>query len=149
VLIDVFIAILLEMVRVSSLPFAVGLYLPISTSAAIFVGGAVRWLVDRKRKGESESEAEFSPGMLMASGLIAGGAILGVVQAILFTLEDQGMISMKALDLSRFLPDALAVNHAWYPMIMFLIMAAALYHIGVRRQKNKTPPTATVVTKKD
>jgi putative OPT family oligopeptide transporter len=135
VLIGVFIAIMLELLSVSSLPFAVGLYLPISTSAAIFAGGTVRYLVDRKRKGESSSEAEFSPGMLMASGLIAGGAILGVIQAILFTAEDKGFLSMASLDLSRFLPDALAVNHSWYPMAMFLIMAGALYWVGVKRKK--------------
>jgi putative OPT family oligopeptide transporter len=135
VLIGVFIAIMLELVRVSSLPFAVGLYLPISTSAAIFVGGGVRWLVDRKRKDESSSEAEFSPGMLMASGLIAGGAILGVIQAILFTLHDKEVINMASLDFSRFLPDALLVNDSWYPMFMFLLMAGALYWVGVKKKQ--------------
>jgi hypothetical protein len=111
------------------------LYLPISTSAAIFVGGAVRFLVDRKRKGESASESEFSPGMLMASGLIAGGAILGVIQAILFTAEDKGFLSMASLDFSRFLPDALVVNDSVYPMFMFLLMAGALYWVAVKRKK--------------
>jgi len=83
VLAGVFIAIMMELVGVSSLPFAVGLYLPISTSAGIFTGGIVRRLVDRRRTGQSAAQAEFSPGMLMASGLIAGGAIAGVVQSII------------------------------------------------------------------
>jgi hypothetical protein len=135
VFIGVFIAIILELLGVASLPFAVGLYLPISTSAAIFVGGAIRWLVDRKRKGESAAEAEFSPGMLMASGLIAGGAILGVIQAILFTADDKGWLSMDSLNLSRFLPNALAINDGMWPMAMFLVMAASLYWIGTRPQK--------------
>jgi putative OPT family oligopeptide transporter len=135
VLIGVFIAIMLELAGLSSLPFAVGLYLPISTSAGIYAGGLVRWLVDRKRKNESSSEAEFSPGMLMASGLIAGGAILGVVNAGLLIADANDVFSMKAIDLSRFLPASLVTNEGVYPMIMFLFMAAALYFVGVKRNK--------------
>jgi putative OPT family oligopeptide transporter len=82
VLLGVFIAIMLELCGVASLPFAVGVYLPISTSAPIFVGGMVRWAVDRARR-TSEAEAEFSPGVLLSSGYIAGGAIAGVVLAVL------------------------------------------------------------------
>src|SRR5260370_13629739 len=70
VLVGMFLAIIMELVGVSSLPFAVGLYLPIETSAGIFVGGLVRLLVDRQRQDQTEAEAEFSPGVLMASGLI-------------------------------------------------------------------------------
>jgi putative OPT family oligopeptide transporter len=142
VLIGVFIAILLELVRVSSLPFAVGLYLPIGTSAAIFVGGTIRWLVDRKRRGESAAEAEFSPGMLMASGLIAGGAILGVLQSILML-----SIDVSIFDLRAFLPDSLATNENVYPMFMFLLMAGALYAIGTRK-KASVPKAATRKKKK-
>jgi putative OPT family oligopeptide transporter len=138
VLIGVFIAIILELVGVSSLPFAVGLYLPIFTSGGIFVGGAVRWLVDRKRRGESSTEAEFSPGMLMASGLIAGGAILGVIQAGLMGAEVD-----KMLDLSRYLPDVLLTNGDWWPMTPFILMAAGLFWVGIR--KKKVVPTATVI----
>ncbi len=137
VLIGVLIAIVVELLGVPSLPFAVGLYLPLSTSAGIFVGGVVRALVDRRRKGESAAEAEFSPGMLMAAGLVAGGAITGVIQSgILIVNAD------KALDLSARLGDAygaLARNGSWFPMVPFLIMAAGLYWIGVRRdQKPET-----------
>lgn len=82
VLLGVFIALMLELCGVSSLPFAVGVYLPISTSAPIFVGGLMRWLVDRVRKGNA-AEAEFSPGVLLSSGYIAGGAIAGTVLAFL------------------------------------------------------------------
>jgi putative OPT family oligopeptide transporter len=128
VLIGVFLAIMMEMVRVSSLPFAVGLYLPISTSAGIFIGGIVRWLVDRKRK-ETASEAEFSPGMLMASGLIAGGAIAGVVQSIIAFYEKEA-----AFDISSWL-GSLAQNHSWWPLVPFLAMAAGLYVVGAKREK--------------
>jgi hypothetical protein len=82
VLVGVFIALMLELCGVSSLPFAVGVYLPISSSAPIFVGGMVRYVVDRVRGGNA-AEAEFSPGTLLSSGYIAGGAIAGVLIAFL------------------------------------------------------------------
>jgi len=130
VLIGVFLAIILEMVGVSSLPFAVGLYLPIYTSGGIFVGGAMRWLVDRKRKGESASAAEFSPGMLMASGLIAGGAITGVLQSVIVYLEAD-----RGFDLSGILPSFLRTNHTWWPLLPFFGMAFWLYWVGARSKR--------------
>lgn len=140
VMIGVFIAIILELLGVSSLPFAVGLYLPIYTSGGIFVGGAVRWLVDRKRK-DSSSEAEFSPGMLMASGLIAGGAIAGVTQALLIATHADA-----ALDLSRFVPSFLhgSDSYKWWPMLPFLAMAAGLYYIGVKKSAAEVPAARVV-----
>jgi putative OPT family oligopeptide transporter len=148
VFIGVVIAIILELLSVQSLPFAVGLYLPIHTSGGIFVGGLVRHLVDRKRKGESAAQSEFSPGMLMASGLIAGGAILGVIQSILFTAEDRGVLDMSIFDLSGVLPDSLLVNHSWYPMIPFLVMAGALYWVGTNKRVPSDVPPAKIVTDK-
>jgi putative OPT family oligopeptide transporter len=129
VLIGVFIAIILELVGVASLPFAVGLYLPVSTSGAIFVGGAVRWMVDRKRKDLSAAESEFSPGMLMASGLIAGGAITGVVQSVILTAGVD-----KGFDLSDDLPASLVLNETWWPLLPFLLMGAALYWVALRKK---------------
>ena len=129
VLVGVFLALMMELVGVSSLPFAVGLYLPISTSAGIFVGGAVRYLVDRKRKDLSAAEAEFSPGVLLASGLIAGGAIAGVLQSIVAFYEKD-----EVFDFSNFL-GALAQNETWWPMAPFMVMAAVLYFVGVKEKK--------------
>ncbi len=132
VLIGAFLAIMMELVGVSSLPFAVGVYLPISTSAGIFVGGIVRYLVDRKRKGESAAESEFSPGVLMASGLIAGGSIAGVLQALVSVAEAD-----QKFDLSRYFP--LAHNENVWPFLPFLGMAAALYFVGARKEKAAHP----------
>jgi hypothetical protein len=135
VLAGVFIAIILELVGVASLPFAVGLYLPIHTSAGIFVGGIVRWLVDKKRKAATEAEAEFSPGVLMASGLIAGGAIAGVVQAIIAYKEWESKFDLSGIvrSLAKLAPQLsfLESDGVW-PMIPFLAMAAALYWVGVK-----------------
>ncbi len=93
VLLGVFISIVLELSGVSALAFAVGVYLPISTSAPVFVGGMVRWLVDRytrrKHAGAALSEDELiaegdkSNGVLLSSGYIAGGTLAGVIFAFL------------------------------------------------------------------
>ena len=78
--VGVLIAIALELAGVRALPFAVGMYLPISSSTPIFVGGMIRWLVDRKRKGSGDEE--FSPGTLLSSGYIAGGTIAAIPAAV-------------------------------------------------------------------
>ncbi|HSF42364.1 MAG TPA: oligopeptide transporter, OPT family [Thermoanaerobaculia bacterium] len=93
VLLGVMIALVLEMSGIPSLAFAVGVYLPLSSSAPIFIGGLVRWLVDRqlrkklahKNLSEEElvAEGDKSPGVLMASGYIAGGAIAGILIAFM------------------------------------------------------------------
>lgn len=93
VLLGVMIAITLEMSGIPSLAFAVGVYLPLSSSSPIFIGGLVRWLVDRniRRKLEHkklteeqlQAEGDKSSGVLMASGYIAGGALAGIVYAFM------------------------------------------------------------------
>jgi putative OPT family oligopeptide transporter len=93
VLLGVMIAVTLELSFVPALAFAVGVYLPLSSSSPIFFGGLVRWLVDRKTRKKhayaAMSEAQFaeesdkSPGVLLSSGYIAGGAIAGIIIAIL------------------------------------------------------------------
>ncbi len=74
-------ALVVQLCGVSGLAWAVGAYLPISTTFPIFVGGTMRWLSDRLR-GEKE-ESEISSGMLFSTGLVAGGSIAGLLVAIL------------------------------------------------------------------
>lgn len=104
VLIGTMIAVTLELCGVSSLAFAVGLYVPIQFSAPIFIGGIVRWLVDQYLMGsatvtplpgetpaetaaraevEAIKKTETSPGVLLASGYIAGGSLAGVAVAFM------------------------------------------------------------------
>jgi hypothetical protein len=93
VLFGVMIAAVLELAGIPSLAFAVGVYLPLSSSSPILIGGVVRWLVDRARRKELAhknlteeqlvAEGDKSPGVLMASGYIAGGAIAGIGIAFL------------------------------------------------------------------
>ncbi len=75
-----FIAIVCELCGVGSLSFAVGVYLPLNTTSPIFVGGMVKLLVD-KLSGHQGEESEISSGMLYATGLVAGGSLLGVLIA--------------------------------------------------------------------
>jgi putative OPT family oligopeptide transporter len=92
ILIGMFISIVLEILGIHALPVAVGIYLPISTSATIFVGGMVRSLVTRAMKStrqESLSEEETGKGVLLSSGLIAGGAIGGLVVSVARVLAEQ------------------------------------------------------------
>jgi uncharacterized oligopeptide transporter (OPT) family protein len=93
VLLGVMIAVTLQMSFVPALAFAVGVYLPLWASTPIFVGGMVRWLVDRRTRQKAafanmteeqfNAESDKSPGVLLASGYIAGGAIAGILIAIL------------------------------------------------------------------
>jgi hypothetical protein len=93
VLLGVMIAIVLEMSGIPSLAFAVGVYLPLSSSSPIFIGGMIRWLVDKyiakkfKDKNLTEeqlvAEGDKSAGVLMASGYIAGGALAGIIVAFI------------------------------------------------------------------
>ncbi len=86
VLVGVFIAITMELCGVKSLSFAVGLYLPLSTTLPIFIGGAIKGGVEwvKERKGEKvEGDDELGKGNLFATGLVAGGALAGVIVAIL------------------------------------------------------------------
>ncbi len=96
IMIGVFFAVTLEILGLPSLPIAVGAYLPISTSATMFIGGALRWLLERRLPKEEREgpEADSGPGVLFSSGLIAGGAIMGVLLAGLAAQGLDGGINM-------------------------------------------------------
>jgi len=103
VMLGVMIAVTLQMSFVPALAFAVGVYLPLSSSSPIFIGGLVRWLADRHTRqqlkyaamsaDEFAQESDKSPGVLLASGYIAGGAIAGIIIAIL-----QGVPAFEGLN---------------------------------------------------
>jgi len=98
VLLGALIAITLELTGVPSLPFAVGVYLPLESSTPIFLGGMIRYIVERVGKARgttpaSESEAEMSAGSLLSTGYIAGASIAGVLIAF---VAASPIISQKA-----------------------------------------------------
>jgi OPT family oligopeptide transporter len=93
VLVGVFLAITMELCAVRSLAFAVGAYLPLSTTLPIFIGGVIRWVADKKTgvgsKGGHGGDEELGPGNLFATGLVAGGALAGVFVAMLVASSDK------------------------------------------------------------
>jgi hypothetical protein len=139
VLLGVMIAVTLELCGVPSLVFAVGVYLPISSSAPLFFGGAIRWLVDRamrKKAGYAQmSEEQFvaetdkSPGVLLASGYIAGGAIAGIVIAFLAgVLSDTDAKIQKWADVSN--PFYAGPNADLLSLFPFALIAGFLYLVA-------------------
>jgi hypothetical protein len=129
VLLGVALALVLELCGISALPFAVGVYLPISASAPIFVGGVVRHLVERKRgKTQTDAESETGSGVLFSSGLIAGGAIAGILLALTQIMEG---VSDK-LDFSKAM-GTLAQSDL-FSLGVFLAAAVTLFVVG--RKKN-------------
>jgi putative OPT family oligopeptide transporter len=123
VLVGVMVAAVMELCGVASLPFAVGVYLPLSTSVPIFVGGVVRWLVDRKRKGKGDEE--FSPGTLLSSGYIAGGAIAGLVGAVVAGFSWGDKVDLGAV-LGAF------TQHGLTGIIAFAVITFLLYRTATK-----------------
>jgi hypothetical protein len=141
VLLGVFIAIVLELAGVSSLAFAVGVYLPIATTTPIFVGGAVRWLVDkytrRKFAGRDLTEEQLvaegdkSSGVMLASGYIAGGALAGVIYAFLNVNEGiRNWLTGREEWAAANNPAFAGPSSHLIAMIPFLLLAVLLYFVG-------------------
>ncbi|HTE05163.1 MAG TPA: OPT/YSL family transporter, partial [Planctomycetota bacterium] len=140
VLFGVMIALTLEMSGISSLAFAVGVYLPLSSSSPIFIGGMIRWLVDRyirrKHRGKNLSEDELaaegdkSPGVLMASGYIAGGAIAGILIAFMAGVPFMQGFNDKLDRLALDNPFATGASADLLSCLPFLALMLLLYLVG-------------------
>ena len=112
VFLGVFLVIAIEILGVRSLPFAVGSYISIGTTMAMFAGGMVRWLAEQGREKPSGAESEVSPGSLYSSGLIAAGGVFGLLAIILNLLQDR--------ELSTHIPHWLAgILHLPWPEKLF------------------------------
>jgi putative OPT family oligopeptide transporter len=141
VLLGVMIAVVLEMCAIPSLAFAVGVYLPISSSLPIFIGGAVRWLVDRRTRDkhaetlsevELAAESDRSPGVLMASGYIAGGAIAGI--GIAFSAGVLGGFDRDITKTMEAMNPFFGGAHAdLLSVLPFLALMALLFRAGTRK----------------
>lgn len=134
VLLGVLIAVTLELSGVASLPFAVGVYLPLSASTPIFVGGIVRYLAD-KWKGRSQGEDDSSPAVLLSSGYIAGGAIAAVLISFMnFSPALTQWFEARGSGLASYLPnkDILAFG-------TFLILTLCLAIVGAWKTKHDRP----------
>ncbi|MBW1933702.1 MAG: oligopeptide transporter, OPT family, partial [Deltaproteobacteria bacterium] len=127
----IFITIIVELCGVKGLPFAVGLYLPVAISTPIFIGGITRWIVDTKFIKTKEGESEASSGMLFSSGLIAGGAICGLLIAILTGLNVDKILNPIGPLLLR----SLAHNNL-FGLVVFMLMLGTLFKVAVSKESN-------------
>jgi putative OPT family oligopeptide transporter len=126
VLLGVFLVIAVELLGVRSLSFAVGAYLSIGTTLAIFCGGVVRWLVDQavEKAGGESTESEISPGSLFASGLIAAGGIVGLLGVALKGYET----TVGKSDILNF-PHTFLDNN-YVSVLAFAALAFSLYYFA-------------------
>ncbi|HEX9295118.1 MAG TPA: oligopeptide transporter, OPT family [Polyangiaceae bacterium] len=148
VLLGVMISVVLELAGVPSLAFAVGVYLPISSSTPLMAGGFVRWLADRQihkrfahqnlTAEQLDAEGNKSPGVLLSSGYIAGGAIAGIVIAFMAGVmsEMQGNIDDWAKANNPFFGGA----HAdLLSMIPFVLLSTLLYVTAIKTDRAAKP----------
>jgi putative OPT family oligopeptide transporter len=126
VLLGVFLVIGIECLGVRSLSFAVGSYISIATTMAMFAGGLLRWLVERGAAKKSDAESEVSPGSLYSSGLIAAGGVIGLLSIVIKVLEDAGWMKPDTFNVGTQWIGSLATN-GWLGVVMFLLLASTLF----------------------
>jgi uncharacterized oligopeptide transporter (OPT) family protein len=115
------IAIVVELTGVSSLAFALGMYLPLELNTPILAGAIVAWLVRRSAKGEAKlQKARHDRGTLVASGLIAGGALAGVLQGVTDVLQEWSGWTMPTFG-------ATGWGGNWIGLLVFIALGAGIY----------------------
>jgi OPT family oligopeptide transporter len=132
-------ALVMELCGVRSLSFAIGVYLPLSTTLPIFVGGAIRGTVDgiKKRRGETvHAEGEdLEKGNLFATGLVAGGALMGVIFAFL-RIPDKVKGFLDRLSAEAALRSVLGeTGYYLLGIVFFAGMGWVLYRVAMSKQK--------------
>jgi putative OPT family oligopeptide transporter len=147
VLMGVAMVIAVEILGIRSLAFATGMYISIATTAAMFAGGLVRWLVEATTKEKQEGDSEASPGALYSSGLIAAGGIFGLLGIIIALLQDPEIASRVPhwlvavlrlpwrADLFSFGPKLLGslATSNLFALVMFIVLAASLFHFARKK----------------
>jgi putative OPT family oligopeptide transporter len=133
VLMGVFLVIAVELLGIRSLPLAVGAYLSIGTTLAIFTGGMVRLLVDAaaKKAGHQAEDSEVSPGALYASGLIAAGGIFGLLGVAIKAYEQ---LTDSRVPIQ--FPETNFLHHDWVSVVMFGMLAFSLYYFARKPLKS-------------
>lgn len=138
VFVGVFLAIVMELCGVKSLSFAVGAYLPLSTTLPIFAGGAIRGLVDwrKKKAGVTAVEDDLGKGNLFATGLVAGGALAGVAVALLTAGSETVAAKLQVINFEGGLRKIFGPG--WYQAIgvlFFVVMGTLLYRVAIRKDE--------------
>lgn len=137
VLVGVAIAVVMELCGIKALSFAIGIYLPLSTTLPIFIGGAIRGIIDNKHKSkEANEEEDLRKGNLFATGLVAGGAIAGVIVAFLSANETIAA-KLNLLNMEQAITAALG-EQGYYLLgtLLFFVMAFILYRIAAKPEDN-------------
>jgi OPT family oligopeptide transporter len=137
IFVGVFMAVVMELCGIKSLSFAVGAYLPLSTTLPIFAGGAIKGLVDRSKAKhnvkETAEEEEIGKGNLFATGLVAGGAVAGVVIAFIGG-SVSGARFLDAVNSEHSLVAALSQDGYYLlGVLFFAAMGILLYRIGIKK----------------
>jgi uncharacterized oligopeptide transporter (OPT) family protein len=137
VFVGVFLAIVMELCGIKSLSFAVGAYLPLSTTLPIAIGGGIKGLVDwqdRKRnKNQVVEEDDLGKGNLFATGLVAGGALFGVVVAFLQAFPSSAA-GLERFNMENSLRNSLGVGgYSILAVLFFATMAFMLYRVAKSR----------------
>ncbi|MEO5581131.1 MAG: OPT/YSL family transporter [Saprospiraceae bacterium] len=131
VLVGAFIAFTVQLCGANALSFAVGLYLPLSTTLPIFIGGMIKGIVDWKAKNDTiiiDEDEELSKGKLFATGLVAGGALAGVIIAI---LSVKYLDALEKVSIGPRLESIIGIGgYNLLGTICFVILALILYRIA-------------------
>lgn len=135
VIAGVFIAVMIELCGIKALAFAIGLYLPLSTTLPIAIGGGIKGYVDWRaaRRNEVQEDDELGKGSLLATGLIAGGALAGVIVALL-SVNDGIYASLQKINASQLLTEGL--GRGGYHLLgvaFFTAMALYLYRTATKK----------------
>src|SRR5688572_6874852 len=134
VMVGVFIAVMIELCGIKALAFAIGLYLPLSTTLPIFVGGAIKGVIDWKaaKKNEVVVEDDLGRGSLFATGLIAGGALAGVIVALL-SVNDNVFKALQNISAEHGLTNLLgAGGYQILAVLFFAAMGFMLYRLAIK-----------------
>ncbi len=135
VIAGVFLAVVLELCGIKSLSFAVGAYLPLATTLPIFIGGAIKGLVDwrMEKKYQTKENDDLGRGALFATGLVAGGALSGVIVALLNVNEG---IASSLTGISLEGPISHAFGEGMYQflgVLFFALLCFVLYRTAMKR----------------
>lgn len=136
VMVGVFIAIMVELCGIKALAFAIGLYLPLSTTLPIFIGGAIKGLIDwrAKKKKEALADDDLGKGSLFATGLIAGGALAGVAVALLSVNDKIDDFIKNKLSVEHGLSDVIGTGgYAILGVLFFAAMVLMLYRQAIKK----------------
>jgi putative OPT family oligopeptide transporter len=126
-------AVVMSMCGISALAFALGMYLPMELNSPLVLGAAAAWLLQRSSKNDALNKARHEKGTLIASGFIAGGALVGVLAALLRFIENNWNVKIIP-DLIKSFGPWLEEWHNWIGLVMFLLLAIGLY-LDARREK--------------